>query len=114
MYILALNGSHNNDGNTAFLLNEILRHCAEKGAETEICSVSEAILDTKTPFCVACSTPCTKKCYKDTKLDTLFDKIERASAGPSGSSDRICHTYNYLTVNKVSIATETLRAAACP
>jgi len=43
-----------------------------------------------------------------------FDKIERASAGPSGSSDRICHTYNYLTVNKVSIATETLRAAACP
>lgn len=35
MYILALNGSHNNDGNTAFLLNEILRHCAEKGAETE-------------------------------------------------------------------------------
>ena len=38
MYILALNGSHNNDGNTAFLLNEILRHCAEKGAETEICS----------------------------------------------------------------------------
>ena len=54
MYILALNGSHNNDGNTAFLLNEILRHCAEKGAETEICSVSEAIMDTKTPFCVAC------------------------------------------------------------
>lgn len=76
MYILALNGSHNNDGNTAFLLNEILRHCAEKGAETEICSVSEAIMDTKTPFCVACSTPCTKKCYKDTKLDTLFDKTE--------------------------------------
>lgn len=50
MYILALNGSHNNDGNTAFLLNEILRHCAEKGAETEICSVSEAILDTKHRF----------------------------------------------------------------
>ena len=85
MYILALNGSHNNDGNTAFLLNEILRHCAEKGAETEICSVSEAIMDTKTPFCVACSTPCTKKCYKDTKLDTLFDKIERADFVVFGS-----------------------------
>ena len=80
MYILALNGSHNNDGNTAFLLNEILRHCAEKGAETEICSVSEAIMDTKTPFCVACSTPCTKKCYKDTKLDTFFDKTRDARA----------------------------------
>ena len=85
MYILALNGSHNNDGNTAFLLNEILRHCAEKGAETEICSVSEAIMDTKTPFCVACSTPCTKKCYKDTKLDTVFDKIERADFVVFGS-----------------------------
>ena len=85
MYILALNGSHNNDGNTAFLLNEILRYCAEKGAETEICSVSEAIMDTKTPFCVACSTPCTKKCYKDTKLDTLFDKIERADFVVFGS-----------------------------
>ena len=82
MYILALNGSHNNDGNTAFLLNEILRHCAEKGAETEICSVSEAIMDTKTPFCVACSTPCTKKCYKDTKLDTLFDKIAHVRLVP--------------------------------
>ena len=74
MYILALNGSHNNDGNTAFLLNEILRHCAEKGAETVICSVSEAIMDTKTPFCVACSTP-----Y------TLFDKIERADFVVFGS-----------------------------
>ena len=61
MYILALNGSHNNDGNTAFLLNEILRYCAEKGAETEICSVSEAI------------------------MDTLFDKIERADFVVFGS-----------------------------
>ena len=40
MYILALNGSHNNDGNTAFSLNGILRHCAEKGAETEVLAVS--------------------------------------------------------------------------
>ena len=49
MYILALNGSHNNDGNTAFLLNEILRHCAEKGAETEICSGIKTVMTIKTP-----------------------------------------------------------------
>ena len=77
MYILALNGSHNNDGNTAFLLNEILRHCA-KGAETEICSVSEAIMDTKTPFCVACSTPWQKSAIKIQNLIHYLIKIERA------------------------------------
>lgn len=78
MYILALNGSHNNDGNTTFLLNEILKHCEEKGAETELLSVHEAIVSAKTPFCVACSTPCSKQCYKDTKLDELFEKSKKA------------------------------------
>ncbi len=77
-YILALNGSHNNDGNTAFLLNEILNHCKEEGAQTELCSVHEAILSAKTPFCVSCSTPCSKQCYAGTKLDELFNKAEKA------------------------------------
>ncbi len=78
MYVLALNGSHNNDGNTAFLLNETLKYCKEEGAETEICSVHEAISDAKLPFCVNCSTPCSKQCYKGTKLEELFKKVERA------------------------------------
>ncbi len=75
MYILALNGSHNNNGNTAFLLNEVLNHCREAGAETELCSVHEAIMSAKYPFCVNCSTPCSKQCYKGTKLDELFAKV---------------------------------------
>lgn len=78
MYILALNGSHNDDGNTAFLLNEILKHCEEKGAKTEICNVTTAVNDAKTPFCVSCSSPCTKQCYKGTKLEEVFDKVDKA------------------------------------
>lgn len=76
MYILAINGSPNMDGNTAFLLKEILKHC--EGCETEIISASEAINDAKMPFCICCSTPCDKRCYKDTLLDEAFDKIKRA------------------------------------
>ena len=78
MYVLALNGSHDNDGNTAFLLNEVLRYCKEKGARTEICNVYEAVSDAKYPFCVNCSTPCSRHSDKGTKLETLFDKVEQA------------------------------------
>lgn len=84
-YILALNSSHDKDGNTAFLLGEILRHCRSMGADTELCSVHEAILDAKTPFCVNCSTPCSKQCYEGTKLDELFEKIQKADFVVIGS-----------------------------
>ena len=33
MYIAALNGSHNDNGNTAYLLNSILKKKAERGAK---------------------------------------------------------------------------------
>lgn len=78
MYVLALNGSHNNNGNTAYILNLILDYCKKMGAETECESVFEAVNDAKTPFCVSCSTPCSKQCYKGTKLDELFDKVTKA------------------------------------
>ncbi len=85
MYILALNGSHNNDGNTAFLLNEILTHCKNDGAQTEILNVSDVMMKLKMPFCVSCSTPCSKQCYKDTGLDEAFEKIKRADCVIFGS-----------------------------
>lgn len=85
MYILALNGSHNNDGSTAFLLKEVLRHCADRGAECEIVSVHEAVMSAKLPFCVACQSPCQKACYKGTLLDELFDKVEKADFVVFGS-----------------------------
>ena len=78
MYVLALNGSHKNDGNTAFLLNEVLKHCKAKGAEVEIENVYEAVSDTKWSFCINCSTPCSKACYGGTKLEELYDKVTKA------------------------------------
>ncbi len=78
MYIVALNGSHNSNGNTAFLLKEILGHCEAAGAETEIISVHDAVNSAKTPFCVSCSSPCSKVCYKNTLLDEAFEKITKA------------------------------------
>jgi len=76
MYIVAINGSPNNDGNSAFLLNEIKKYCLD--AEFEIINANEVVSDAKTPFCVNCSSPCTKVCYKGTKLEETFDKIEKA------------------------------------
>ena len=35
-------------------------------------------MSAKYPFCVNCSTPCSKQCYKGTKLDELFAKVEKA------------------------------------
>lgn len=78
MYILALNGSHNNDGNTAFLLKEILKHCEENGADTKLISVHEAVMDAKIPFCVSCTSPCSKQCYKGTKLEDAFENVKKA------------------------------------
>ena len=76
MYIVAVNGSPNNDGNCAFLLNEIGKHCT--GADFEIISAVEAVCDAKIPFCTTCTTPCQKVCYKGTKLETAFEKINKA------------------------------------
>lgn len=76
MRIVALNASHNNDGNTAFLLKEILSHFRKE--DTKIINVYEAVTDAKHPFCVCCSSPCTKTCYKDTKLEEAFDAVTKA------------------------------------
>lgn len=78
MYIVALNASHNKDGNTAFLLNTILSFCEKEGAECELLSVHDAVSSAKTPFCVSCQTPCQKACYKGTLLDEAFEKVSEA------------------------------------
>lgn len=76
MYILAINGSPNEDGNTAFLLKEILSHC--EGAECEIINIHKAVTAARTPFCVSCSNPCNKSCYKGTALEDAYEKVKKA------------------------------------
>lgn len=85
MYLLGLNGSHKQDGNTEYLLNRVLSKCRQQGAEVEIVSVHDAIMDCKTPFCVSCTTPCAKVCYEGTKLEELFEKSKQADCIVFGS-----------------------------
>ena len=76
MYILAINGSPNEDGNCAFLLKEILSNI--DGAKTELVNVHNAVTSAKWPFCVVCSNPGNKACYKGTELEELYRKVDEA------------------------------------
>lgn len=79
MRVIAVNGSHNNDGNCAFLINTILDDLAQKGSETKVYSAIEVINDCKHPFCVCCSSPCSKVCYGP-KLKELFEDMKESDA----------------------------------
>ena len=85
MNILAINGSHDKCGDVQFLLQTFLDECKKLGMEAEIVNAYEAVSDAKIPFCIKCSTPCSKQCYKGTKLETLFDKMKKADAIVLGS-----------------------------
>jgi multimeric flavodoxin WrbA len=85
MVIIGLNGSSNKNGNTYYLLDEILKKCKEDGAETEIIDVHEAVMSAMWPFCTVCSTPCSGKCYENTKLEIAYEKIKKADALVIGS-----------------------------
>lgn len=85
MYVLGLNGSHKDNGNTAFLLNEILKECEKGGARVKLESVHNAVMSAKTPFCVSCSSPCSRACYKGTALEFLFDEVSKADVVIFGS-----------------------------
>ena len=79
MKIIAVNGSHNKDGNCAFLINTVLDDLKEKGCETEVFSAHEVISDCAHPFCVCCTSPCAKVCYGQ-KLTKLFEAMKSADA----------------------------------
>jgi len=85
MKILALNGSPDKNGCTAFLLNTVLESAAEHGATIEIEHVQDAILECKTPFCINCSTPCNRSCYINTGVSRIFEKMQKADAIVVGS-----------------------------
>jgi len=76
LYIVGINGSPKKDGDTAFLLKNVLNNC--EGAKTEIINIGDAVLSAKTPFCISCSSPCDKRCYKGTDLEDAFNKISKA------------------------------------
>ncbi len=85
MYILALNGSPHQEGNTAFLLKTALAAAAEAGAETEIVHVEAIMATQKTPYCRVCSSPCTGACYRGTEVEAVFERMRRAGGIILGS-----------------------------
>ncbi|MDY6794110.1 MAG: flavodoxin family protein [Actinomycetota bacterium] len=86
MYILAVNGSPNRSGNTVFLLETVLAAARGEGVEGRLIHVMDALKDQKTPFCVACSSPCKEACHeKDAGLKQACDAMEGAVAVVLGS-----------------------------
>ncbi len=80
MHIIGLNGSPNKNGSTQKLLDRVLDKCASLGAETEVIRAAEAVGSARTPFCTACSTPCSGVCYINTPLEEAFEKMKKADA----------------------------------
>lgn len=86
MFILAVNGSPNRNGNTAVLLRTVLDAAAEEGVEGRLLQVMDAVKGQKMPFCVACSSPCKEACHgKDAGLREACDVLEDAAAVVLGS-----------------------------
>jgi len=85
MFIVALNGSPKQDGNTANLLRLIIEEAGQKGANTEIIHVHNLVVEQKDPFCRACASPCPGTCYKDTPLYSAYETLQRADALVLGS-----------------------------
>lgn len=85
MYVLAINGSPNSNGNTAFLIDEIFKNINDSDVVCERINAQEVLNDVKNPFCVCCKGDCDGECYKGTKLDVLFDKMRKADVIIFGS-----------------------------
>ncbi len=91
MLFVALNGSPNRDGNTASLLGEacsVLRSL--EGAEAVLIQVSDVMAGVKHPFCLACSNPCSGKCYAGTGLEEAYNLLARADGIIIGSPVYFC------------------------
>ena len=56
MYVLALNGSPHKQGNTAHLLELVLKAVEEEGVEVRTLHVMDALKGQR-PYCIACSSP---------------------------------------------------------
>ncbi|HHU76359.1 MAG TPA: flavodoxin family protein [Firmicutes bacterium] len=78
MIILGLNGSPHRQGNTAALLKVALEAAGELGVQTEEVFVQEIMEKLDRPYCTACSSPCTGKCYRGTELEQVFKRLGEA------------------------------------
>lgn len=90
MFIVAINGSPNPKGNTAYMLRVALDEVAKGGGEGYFLQASAVLAKLKTPFCNACSHPCDGKCYQGTELEESFNLLRRADGLIIGSPVYFC------------------------
>lgn len=90
MLFLALNGSPHKDGNTASMLKSACSVIEQTGAECVFVQVSELMSGVKTPFCLACSNPCSGRCYSGTGLEEVYGLLARADGIIIGSPVYFC------------------------
>ncbi len=83
--VVLINSSPKKDGNTYYLLKKMSEKLEAYSIETEILQLNEALLKLKLPFCVCCSSPCTKVCYKGTEFEELMNKVTASDAVVFGS-----------------------------
>lgn len=83
MFVCALNGSPNREGNTAFLLQRILNGLS--GVETEMIHIGEEMGKLPKAFCTGCATPCHKACFIGTPVEEAFEKMKKADVILFGS-----------------------------
>jgi len=85
MLILAINGSPDKSGNTAFLLSRVLEEAKANGAKVDMVHVVDALEDQDKPYCDACSSPCNRSCIDGTNLEQVFNLLEKADGLVLGS-----------------------------
>ena len=85
MNIIAINGSPRPEGNVTFLLKKALKVAQDTGFDTDIIHVNSLMLNLKVPFCIHCSSPCSKSCYSNTELEKIYELLSQADGIIMGS-----------------------------
>ena len=83
MFVCAINGSPNTNGNTAYLLNSVLEKLS--GIDTKIIHIADILQKLDRPFCTCCTTPCNKNCFAGTELENAFETMMKADVILFGS-----------------------------
>lgn len=86
MRVVAVNGSPDPQGNTAFLLRRVLDKAEAAGVETHLLQVGTLMAETRVaPFCNVCSNPCQGSCYSGSPLEGTYETLRSADALVLGS-----------------------------
>lgn len=80
MKILGINGSPRKNSNTRFLLETALTAAEEQNLNIEIIDCYKTLKQLAIPFCIHCSSPCNKSCYRGSQLEENLEKMSEADA----------------------------------